>query len=132
MNTAFDRSFYPPAPVLRIQLSAPEEPATAEWLLALVDTGSDGTLIPATYLNQIEALPLGEATIHSVLGQSRVSQMYRVDLHFGQLVLPNVVVIADDQGTEALLGRNVLNKLILLLDGRALQTDVLEARPRLH
>ncbi len=39
-------------------------------------------------------------------------------------------VIADEQSEAILLGRNVLNRLILLLDGPAQETDVLATRRR--
>ena len=45
-------------------------------------------------------------------------------------LLPAVPVVADRRGKEIILGRNVLNKLILLLDGLHQQTDVLTRRPR--
>ncbi|MBI5650440.1 MAG: hypothetical protein HZC40_08355 [Chloroflexi bacterium] len=35
----------------------------------------------------------------------------------------------DDQAQEIILGRNVLNRLILLLDGPNEQTEILERRP---
>ncbi len=46
-----------------------------------------------------------------------------------ELILPGVLVAADDQGSDVLLGRNVLNKLILLLDGPASQVDLFSSRP---
>ena len=45
-------------------------------------------------------------------------------------MLPSVIVVGDDQGSEVLLGRNVLNKLILLLDGQSRETELLEQRPQ--
>ena len=59
-----------------------------------------------------------------------------VDLHPENGVLPGVEVIGIDEDDieaeedrEIVLGRNVLNQLILLLDGPNEQTDVLERRP---
>jgi hypothetical protein len=46
--------------------------------------------------------------------------------------LPGVEVVADDLAADVLLGRNVLNRLILLLDGPDGMTDVLPRRPRLR
>ncbi len=46
-----------------------------------------------------------------------------------ELILPGVLVAADDQGSDVLPGRNVLNKLILLLDGPASQVDLFSSRP---
>lgn len=44
-------------------------------------------------------------------------------------MLPGVEVIADDHGTDVLLGRNILNRLLLLLDGHRLQTEILTRYP---
>lgn len=46
----------------------------------------------------------------------------------GQL-LPGIEVVGDEQGRDVLLGRNVLNKLIVLLDGPGRLTAVLSRRP---
>jgi hypothetical protein len=43
--------------------------------------------------------------------------------------LPAIEVVADDISDQVLLGRNALNKLILLMDGPRQQTDVLKRRP---
>lgn len=39
------------------------------------------------------------------------------------MLLPGVVVAGDDDGREVLLGRNVLNKLILCSTGRAMRLN---------
>lgn len=44
-------------------------------------------------------------------------RMFPVDMGVGSLRLPAVEVVGDEQGDEIILGRNVLNRLRLLLDG---------------
>ena len=63
--------------------------------------------------------------------EPRQVTLYLVDLHVETGVLPGVEVagMADEEDQEIVLGRNVLNQLILLLDGPRLQTDVLDQRP---
>lgn len=63
-----------------------------------------------------------------------LGDVYLVDLHLDHGVLANIEVVGisgddpeDDQ--EMILGRNVLNKLIVLLDGPRLQSEVLQRRP---
>lgn len=129
MNIPYDSSYDPPAPVLSIRLAAPGEPPQVRPLSAVVDTGSDGTLIPTHYLEQVEAIDVGDAILHGVLGEAREIHLYEVDLHIGARLLPSVIVVGDDQGSEVLLGRNVLNKLILLLDGQTGETELFEKRP---
>ena len=53
-------------------------------------------------------------------------QLFTVDVGIGRLRLPAVEVVGDDQGKEIVLGRNVLNRLRLLLDGPAGQVETLD------
>jgi hypothetical protein len=112
-------------------LSAPAEAPRVGPLTAIIDTGADGTLIPTEYLETIEAVGYGEALLHGILGEAREVHLFEVDLHLGSHVLPGVIAVADDYGHDIVLGRNVLNKLILLLDGPGRQADWLERRPTL-
>jgi predicted aspartyl protease len=132
MKQAYDSRFAPPLPVLNIRISAPFEQPDTQTLSAIVDTGADGTLIPSVYLEQVGAIGVGDALLRSVLGEVREVHLFEVDMHIDSLTLPGVLVAADDQGDDILLGRNVLNKLILLLDGQAQQTDAFESRPGLR
>ncbi len=130
MSTRYDSSYTPPIPVLRLRLSAPGEAPHDDPLPAIVDTGADTTLIPSLYLEQVEAIASGDAVLRGVLGEARAIHLFEVDIHVDSLVLPSAIVAADDYGTEAIIGRNVLNKLILLLDGQQGETELFEQRPK--
>jgi hypothetical protein len=41
----------------------------------MVDTGSDGTLVPTDYLERAEAIGLDEAILHGIAGGSRRVQL---------------------------------------------------------
>jgi predicted aspartyl protease len=129
MSRAYDPAFAPPAPVLSVRLAAPGESDRSEAGLALVDTGADGTLVPARLLEQIEAIGVGTAILRGVLGEAREVHLYEVDLQVETLTMPGILVASDEQGEEILLGRNVLNKLILLLDGPSGTVEHFESRP---
>ena len=43
--------------------------------------------------------------------------MYLVDLGIDGVTLPAVYVAGDEVGSEVVLGRNALNKLVVTLDG---------------
>ena len=131
MSIPYDSSYTPPIPVIRLRLSAPGEAPLDALLSAIVDTGSDATLVPSAYLEQVEAVASGDAVLRGVLGEARDIHLYEVDLHIDTLLLPGVLVVGDDYGAEVIIGRNVLNKLILLLDGRSGETDLLAQRPAL-
>jgi predicted aspartyl protease len=98
-------------------------------LAALIDTGADGTLVPESYLQNLIAYKSHTVLIHSHWGETRPVAVYVVDVEVAGHNLPAVEVVADDRGADILLGRNILNRLILLLDGPRNLTDVLTRRP---
>lgn len=55
MPISFSAEKTPPAPVLPIQISFPSQPPASAVISALVDTGSDFSLIPLRYLLPIDA-----------------------------------------------------------------------------
>jgi hypothetical protein len=57
------------------------------------------------------------------LGVNLTRLCYIVDIHLGGILLPAIQVAADEGGEEIILGRNVLNKLSIFLDGPVLITD---------
>jgi predicted aspartyl protease len=130
MAFSYDRTFFPPFPRLPIVLSLPESGVRSSSLWGLVDTGADVTLVPAQQLRAIEAAEIYRARLRSHWGELRPAAVYLVDLEVAGHILPGIEVVADDGAGDALLGRNVLNRLILLLDGPAAQADILPKRRR--
>jgi len=88
-------------------------------LTAVIDTGADATIIPVRYLQQIGARRAIEAGLRSQWGERRTVFLYLVDLQISEITLPGIYVVGDELGAEAVLGRNVLNRLQILLDGPA-------------
>jgi predicted aspartyl protease len=124
MSTPYDRSYRPPFPALIVRLHSEDE-----WLgpfQALVDTGSDATLVPTHLLHEIGAAEGDLATIRSHFGETQPVQLYLVGFEFDNLLTPGIYVVADDKGDEIILGRDVLNKLPLFLDGPERLTDMLD------
>ena len=81
MSVRYNTDYTPPIPVLSIRLAAPGEAPQVEPLSAILDTGSDGTLIPSQYLERVEAIDLGDAVLRSVLGEAREVHLYEVDMY---------------------------------------------------
>jgi len=50
--------------------------------------------------------------------------VYKVDIFFDTTRLPNMEVVGDDWSNEIIIGRNVLNRLRLLLDGPQQVTEL--------
>ena len=122
----YSSEYFPAAPVLEITLGAPGTPPTLGPLEALVDTGADATLIPMKYLRQIGARKVDQATLRSQWGERRPVSLYAVAVEISQRRLAAMWVVGDEIGNEVVLGRNVLNRLRLLLDGPAGMTEVLD------
>lgn len=117
-------SYQPPFPVIEVVLHNSDTALHTATLKAFLDTGADGTLAPLTYLREILAPPLTETRLRSHWGEWRVAQLFLVDIRIGILTLPNMFVVGDEQGNEVVLGRDVLNRLRLLLDGPAMLTTI--------
>ncbi len=83
---------------------------------ALIDTGADGTIVPTKYLKDIRAPTVGQARLRYHLGVRDVF-LHIIDVQIEDMILPGVVVAADREGQEFILGRDVLNRLRLLIDG---------------
>ena len=130
MPFGYDSTSEPPFPRLPVVVAYPESNARSQALSGLVDTGADMTLVPSSQLLAIGAEEIYRARLRSHWGELRTAIVYLVDLQIAGHNLPGIEVIADDMSEDVLLGRNALNRLILLLDGLAGQADVLSRSPR--
>lgn len=124
MKYPYDTSYQPPFPVAQVVFYNSDEGLRTSLETALLDTGADGSLVPIAYLRQILAPALTDTRIRSHWGEWRSVQLFVVDLELGDLRLPDVFVVGDEQGNEIVLGRDVLNKLRILLDGPANLADI--------
>lgn len=130
MAQFYDARFVPPAPVLSVIVYPIGEMNGTASLAAQPDTGADICLVPLDHLDAIGAGWPYSSRLRGQWGNSRSVEVYEVDLEIAGHRFPGVEVVAERYSNEVLLGRNVLNKLILLLDGPGQQTDLLTRRPR--
>lgn len=82
-------------------------------------------LFPRIYLEKVGAIESIQAQIRSHFGEVQPVQLYLTGIHVAGVHLVGLYVVGDDDGEEIILGRDVLNKLPLFLDGLQLHTDVL-------
>ena len=122
----YSSKYYPAIPTLELYLGRPGEEPELGPSEAIVDTGADGTLIPIAYLRQIKARLVDQGIVRSHWGEQRAVPVYSVAMKMKEHRFAAIWVVGDDQGDEIILGRNVLNRLRLLLDGPAAMTEVLE------
>ncbi|MBL7162357.1 MAG: hypothetical protein ISS57_07100 [Anaerolineales bacterium] len=125
MKYPYTKEYQPSFPMIQIRLSNPEEGLRSESVNALLDTGSDGSLVPIEHLQQILAPVLKDTHIRSHWGEWRSVQLFAVDIELADIKLPALFVVGDDQGDEIILGRDLLNKLRILFDGPSEATTIL-------
>lgn len=111
----------PPAPVVPIRVSVPGRPDRGVALVALVDSGADVTVIPAAVATAIGLPPTGLLRAAGVTGVVGNAIVYAAGVEIDGLRRAVEVI---GLGEEALLGRNLLNQVVLALDGPGLQLEV--------
>jgi hypothetical protein len=122
----YSSDYYPPAPIVEATFITATESRSAGPFPALVDSGADGTIVPIVHLNEIRASPTAEMTMRSQWGERRRVLLFLVDVQIGEVTLPGIEVVGDELSDEVILGRDVMNRLRILLDGPAGITTVTE------
>ena len=68
MNYGYSRDWHPPAPVVEVTFLTTAENRQVGPLIAMLDSGADGTLVPLNYLEEIRAPVTSEVFIRSQWG----------------------------------------------------------------
>jgi predicted aspartyl protease len=124
MSTPYQTAYRPPFPALTILLTSDD--GRLGPFPALLDSGADATLVPTQMLEEAGAVESGWVTLRSHFGHRQRVQRYLISIQINGILLPGQYVIGDDTGNEIILGRDVLNRLPLFLDGPQQQTDLLD------
>ncbi len=120
------KEFSPAMPVLEIGVSRAGRDRPAITIEAVIDSGSDGTLIPLDYLERADAQYIDRTFIRGVTGHRQSIDLYLVTIHIGAYRVHAVRAGALPENSQTLLGRDVLNQLNIMLNGLASVTDVFE------
>ncbi|OGO42698.1 MAG: hypothetical protein A2Z04_01735 [Chloroflexi bacterium RBG_16_57_9] len=101
-----------------VSLAAPEQAPQIGPEPALIDTGADGTFVPTSFIEELDVPVIYSTHVRSHLGEGlRRVAVHKVDILCDAIRLPDVEVVSNDWDNEIILGRNVLNKVQLLLNG---------------
>ncbi|NHV98710.1 MAG: retroviral-like aspartic protease [Thaumarchaeota archaeon] len=122
MNYSFEYS--PPAPSLKVRLTRPFSDRSLE-LQAKLDTGADMTVLPQQTVGELGLIPASRVSVLSFDGRRAWRYTYFVNLSFNGFEYKMVEVI-DAKRHDALLGRDVLNRLKISLDGKSLSFSLLD------
>ena len=124
ISYSYDSTYNPAAPIVHIGLSPSGQMGVREEITALVDSGADATMIPVQILRAAGARYVEQRQMRGVVGQAVRVNLYLTAVHLGGYVLHGIRVIGLDHPDEAIIGRDVLNQLELVLNGPALETLV--------
>lgn len=114
-------TFNPSMPVVPIQVR--HQNRTAE-VIALIDSGADATILPINILQLIRARRGDTGHMRGVTGVRKRVGIYTVTSQIDTHITHTVHAVAADVGTEAILGRDVLNHHVVILDGPAGVTEI--------
>jgi predicted aspartyl protease len=115
---SYDAShFNPPAPVAPVTLRNPHSRATVSDVLLLVDTGADITLLPRTAVEPL-GVPLLAGQQYELMGfdgSKSFAPVVMLDVLFLQRAFRGRYLLIEEE--RGILGRDILNHVIVLLDG---------------
>jgi predicted aspartyl protease len=119
----YDKSFNPPAPFVSIAIYRPGEPEVVRSVRAKLDTGADISLLPQAIVHALSLRIVSRILTEAYDGTQTVLNAYETALKVEGVDLGRVemVTLTHDY---ALLGRDVLNRFVVTLDGPALTFDM--------
>jgi hypothetical protein len=115
----YDRRYDPAAPVIPIGLGPSGTETVRREVLALVDTGSDASMFPIDILKKAGARYVEQYMMRPVVGEPVEISLYVTAVHVAGYAIHGIRAIAQPAGSEALIGRDVLNELDITLKGLA-------------
>jgi len=124
ISHSYDTSYEIPALMVDIQASNPE--TRQKFIIrGKIDTGADLTDIPQVLQERLDLLPFSEEPIRYADGRVEWKTTYLTNFSFDDFEFEGVEVTTGNRN-YALIGRNILNKLKLICDGKTLTFTILD------
>lgn len=114
--TEYDREFDPPAPVIEeVRVYDPLKIISKE-AKGKLDSGADKSVIPETWIDEMKLLPAGEEQFSGYNGRPEMKRKYFVHINLNGYTF--FLDVISSHRTNVLLGRDILNQLKLVLNGK--------------
>ena len=120
----YDNVYSPAIPVADIVLVNPYTGEKSSTFTAIIDSGADGSIMPSSILKFSELDEARRIRMVGVGGVSQIMNRYWVNIEIGKASVRGIMVMADKSNNEAIIGRDVLNQLVVKLDGLAQITEI--------
>lgn len=119
----YDNRYEPPAPVATIRLVGVGSRVQTVQVQALLDSGADATMIPESILRQIGAMLQDTAQMRGVNDVVRRVKLYDVLVEVANQRM-RILAVAMPPHSTVIVGRDVLNRLKVTLDGFSSYTTI--------
>jgi len=121
----YNRQVVPPAPFVHVTISRPNDSTvSAADLPAQLDTGADFSVIPSSLVERLQLVQLDQAPVAGFGGHVTLAPTYLIGLSVRPFDAFVVRVIADRDEPFVLLGRDVLNRFEIVLEGPKLVVEI--------
>jgi len=114
-----DETISPALPTLEIEVEGYGANSQRQTLRAIIDSGSDGTALPRPVLLESGSVFRDTVRMRGVTGASQLVDRYLTKVHVAGITIRGVFAVAVSAEDDALLGRDVLNGLVVILNGPA-------------
>jgi Aspartyl protease len=107
----------PPGPFVLVRIGPSAGTPASDSQLAQLDCGADRTVVTSELVQQLQLVPSGLALVAGLGGEVEESPLYDVSLTLAGFQPLSVEVFASEGEPWVLLGRDVLNRYRIVLDG---------------
>ena len=121
---SYNRQITPSAPFVHITVERPDKGAAVADVPSQLDTAADITVVPASVVETLGLVQLGEVEIMGFGGHITTVPTFLVSLAIRQFEPIIVKVLVNPDEPCVLLGRDVLNQYRVLLDGPRLKLQI--------
>lgn len=120
----YDETYHPAMPMVEITLFSPDTGLSVGPIKAMVDSGSDGTSVPESFLDEIGELSIGTVLMSGIWGERKRVNRYLVTAEIGPHRLYGIHVVGVPDSVGFIVGRNILNHLAITLNGVAHTVEI--------
>jgi predicted aspartyl protease len=122
----YEKSEQPPAPYVEVQVTNPQTGDSIKER-GKIDTGAFRTAIPESWIDKLHLIPAGEEETRGYKEEIKKQKHYTyfVNISIKNKIFEYAKVLAVKRNSP-LIGRDILNQVKLILDGKNLSFEVLD------
>lgn len=120
----YDSAYEPAAPFVDIEVDGYNNALGKRTLWAMVDSGADATMLPLSILEAVGATYKESMWMRGTAGGRVEVDLYLVAIQIGSNLIRGLHVIGIPNSAKAIIGRDVLNQLVVTLNGHAGMTEI--------